>query len=140
MMLILGNGCIKKNENGNYSELDYFKFSDFGCQNDNQWSLSTNGVNYIISSQEGFDEHLIVECNPIIDFESYTLLVGNKQFSTGVSIYSEKVKENNSEVIYEVTFLTDDTYVAQVINYHVIINKPLNGKTIRITAIVKETS
>ena len=138
-VVLLGAGCDDDND-GEYTEIEFFKFSDFGCENDNSWSLNDGyeDENYIVTSQQEFDKIVNMECSPQIDFLSYTILAGSKQFSNGVSIYEEKVEENNSEIVYTVTFLTDDSTVALKVSYYVIIKKT-SAKNIRIVEVVKET-
>lgn len=138
-VILLGAGCEKEND-GEYTEIEDFKFSDFGCKNDNSWKLNAGyeDENYIITSQQKFDKIVNMECSPKIDFSIYTVLAGSKSFTTGASVYDEKVEENNSEIVYSVTFLTDDSAVALRVSYYVIIKKP-SAKNIRIVEVVKET-
>lgn len=141
LLMMVRAGCEKIYENEEYSDVEYFKFSDFGCESGNSWYLKTDyvGKNYIITSQQKFEECIAIECNPQIDFSSYVLLIGVKQFNSGASLSDEKVQENNSEIVYTVTFKEDISTVALGIPYHAIIRKPLNGKSIRIVEIVKVT-
>lgn len=140
LFFVMGAGCEKNNEDGEYAEIEFFKFSDFGCESDYSWNLKTDyiGGNHIITSQQEFEECIAIECDPKINFSSYYVLVGSKQFSSGVSIYNEKVEENNSEVVYTITFLLDDSEVAQKIMYYVIIKKPSQDKNIRIVEVIKD--
>ena len=135
--LLLGAGC--NDDDGEYTEIEFFKFSDFGCENDNQWSLNTGYYddNYIITSQEEFEEVVNMKCSVDINFSKYTLLIGSKTFATGASLYDEKVEENNSEIVYTVTFLPDDSQVALGVTYYVIIENP-SEKDIRIEEAFKE--
>jgi hypothetical protein len=139
-IFIMGAGCEKNIQEGEYSEIEFLKFSDFGCQSDNSWYLNTGcgGGNYIITSLQDFEKCVTIECNPEVNFSSFFVLVGSKQFSSGVSIYNEKVEENNLEVVYTITFLPDDSDIAQKIKYYVIIKKPSQNKNIRIVEVIKE--
>jgi hypothetical protein len=78
-----------------------------------------------------------MKCTVQIDFSNYTLLIGSKTFSTGASLYDEKVEENNSEIVYTVTFLEGYTQSTSVVNYYVIIENS-SGKDIRIEEAFKE--
>ena len=140
-ILMVRTGCEKTNENGEYADVEYFKFSDFGCETGDSWYLRPGYVvkNYIIRSQQEFEECIAIECNPQIVFSNFVLLIGVKLFNSGALLFNEMVQENNSEVIYTITFLKDESTVALGIPYHSIVRKPLNGKSIRIVEIVKET-
>jgi len=137
-VVLLGAGC--DDDDGEYTEIELYKFSDFGCENDNQWSLNTGyyNDNYIITSQEEFEEIVNLKCTVDIDFSNYTLLIGSKTFGSGASLYDEKVEENNSEIVYTVTFREDDSQATSLVNYHVVIENS-SGKDIRIEEAFKES-
>jgi hypothetical protein len=139
-VVLLGAGCEKNDENGEFIEKEFFKFSDFGCEN-KPWRLKSGYENnhYIITSQQEFEKHLESDCIPQIDFTNHTVLIGNKIFSTGIDHYDEKVEENNSEIVYTITFLTNIATVAQGVTYHVVIGNPTDrkNKNIRIVEDVK---
>lgn len=92
---------------------------------------------YIITSQGEFEEIVNMKCAVQIDFSNYTLLIGSKTFTTGASVYDEKVVANNYEIVYTVTFWPDDSFVVLEVPYHVIIDD-LSGKDIRIEEVIKE--
>ncbi len=140
-----GAGCDdddndNNDDDGEYTELEFFKFSDFGCENDNQWNLNSgyHNDNYVITSQEEFEEIVNMKCAVQIDFSNYTLLIGSKTFTTGASVFDEKVVANNYEIVYTVTFLPDESTVVLDVPYYVIIDN-LSGKDIRIEEVIKES-
>ncbi len=136
----MGAGC-EKEEAGEFIEKEFFKFSDFKCENE-PWYLESGYMNnhYIITSQQELEKYIESDCTPQIDFTNYTVIIGNKTFSTGIDHYVEKVEENNLEIIYTITFLTNIAAVAQGVNYHVVTEKPTDRKhkNIRVVEIVKD--
>jgi hypothetical protein len=68
------------------------------------------------------------------------VLLGQRGFPTGVSLYDEKLEENNAEIVYTVTFMTQLTLVAQPIQYYAIIELPTDNrkKSIRVEEIIKD--
>lgn len=141
LLLMIGSSCERNKKEGLYEEIEFLKFSDFGCGNDYSWYLNTQygDGNFVITSIKDFEKYVTIDCNPQIDFSNYTLLIGVKQFNSGASLYEEKVEENNSELVYTIIFLKDISTVVVGINYHVLIKKPSKDKNIRIVEIVKET-
>jgi hypothetical protein len=75
---------------------------------------------------------------PQIDFNEYVVIIGSKSFSTGVSLFDEKVEENNKKIVYTITFLTDLTMVASGAKYHAVLKKPSDKKEIKVVEIVKD--
>ena len=126
---LIGAGCEKNDEIEKFTEKEFFKFSDFGCANE-PWHLMPEYVNnhYVITSQQELEKYIESDCIPQIDFANYTVIIGNKMFSTGIDHYDEKVEENNVEIVYTVTFLTNIAAVAQGVTYHVIIENPTGRK------------
>jgi hypothetical protein len=138
---LMGAGCEKEEEAGEFIEQEFFKFSDFGCENE-PWHLKSGYANnyYIITSQQELEKYTESDCIPQIDFANYTVLIGNKMFSTGIDHYDEKVEENNAEIVYTVTFYTNIAAVAQGVTYHVVIENPTGrkNKNVRIVEDVKD--
>ncbi len=137
-IVLLGTGCEKDEDNSEYTEIEFFKFSDFGCENDNQWSLNSGyyNDNYIITSQEEFEEIVNMKCSAQIDFSNYTLLVGSRVYGVGSSLYNEKVEENNSKIVYTVTIQIEGTQSTSLTKYYVIIENS-SGKDIKIEKVTK---
>ncbi|MDE5423110.1 hypothetical protein L3073_12900 [Ancylomarina sp. DW003] len=136
----LGVGCDKSKGDSEFVKKDFLKFSDFGCK-DVLWNLKPeySGSHYIISNQSELEEYITSECIPQIDFTKYIVLIGNKHFTTGTSLYDEKVEESNSEIVYTVTFLTNEAAVVIGVNYHVVIERSSINKNIKIIETTKNS-
>jgi hypothetical protein len=138
-VVILGAGCEEDEEIVELSEKGFLKFSDFGCENI-VWNFKAGNSNsyYTVNSQQELSNYINSDCNPQIDFNKYFVIIGSKSFPTGVSLFDEKVEENNKEIVYTITFLTDDTFVASGAKYHAVIKKPSGKKEINVVEIVKD--
>ena len=136
---LIGAGCEKEEEIGAFSEKEFLKFSDFGCEN-SAWNFKPGYYNnyYTINSTQELSNYINSDCIPQIDFNEYFVIIGSKSFTTGVSLFDEKVEENNIEIVYTITFLTDDTFVASGAKYHAVIKKPSGKKEIKVVEIVKD--
>lgn len=134
-------GCEKSDENQEFSEKKFFKFSDFGCENI-PWHLKQGFANnhYVITSQQELEKYIEIDCSPQIDFTKYIVILGSKSFTTGATIYNESIEESSSKIIYTVTFLTDISTVAIGLSYHVVIKKtPEEGdKNIKFIENIKQ--
>ncbi|SHI82159.1 hypothetical protein SAMN05444280_106116 [Tangfeifania diversioriginum] len=135
---LLMSGC-EKEEDEELTEIELLKFSDFGCEN-YTWNFKPGYSNnyYIINSQQKLSVYINSDCMPQIDFNEYVVIIGSKSFTTGVSLFEEKVEENNKKIVYTITFLTDLTTVASGAKYHTVIKKPSNKKEIKVVEIVKD--
>jgi|GEM_PF-2996329 len=142
LLSLMGAGCDdndNRNSDDELIEKEFYKFSDFGCESIFWYMKSEYEQNhYVISSQQELEGYIESGCIPQIDFSKYIVIIGNKRFTTGVSSYDEKVEENNSEIIYTITFLTNITAVAQGVNYHTVIEKPKNweNKNVRVVEFI----
>jgi len=140
ILLVALAGCKKDDKNGGFVEKEFLKFSDFGCDN-GLWRLKPNyaGHYYIISTMPELQEHVMSDCVPSIDFTKYVVLIGIKSFTTGASLYDEKVEERETEIVYTVTFKTNNATVLGSVSYHVVIEKPKDSdpKNIRIVEQIK---
>lgn len=134
---LLGTGC-EKEEDEELTEIELLKFSDFGCEN-YTWNFKPGYSNnyYIINSQQELINYINSDCMPQIDFNEYVVIIGSKSFTTGVSLFDEKVEENNKKIVYTITFLTDLTMVASGAKYHAVI-KTSDKKEIKVVEIVKD--
>lgn len=143
LFALIGAGCekekVKDEEPGESSPKEFFKFSDFGCGN-LIWNFKVGYSNnyYVINSQQELSSYMNSDCIPQIDFNIYFVVIGDKRFSTGVSLFEEKVEENNKEIVYTVTFLTHLTTVAQSVKYHAVIKKTYDKKEIKVIEFVKD--
>lgn len=135
LLIIFCIGCEKEEV---FNELELKKFSDFGCEAIIWYLKPGNTKNhYVINSQSELDNILETDCQPQIDFDKYTLIVGTKSFTTGATLQEENILESNSEITYTITFLTDISMIAMGVRYHAIIEK--NRKKINVVEIVKES-
>lgn len=141
LLSLMGAGCEKDEEIEKFTEKEFFKFSDFGCENE-PWHLKSEYVNnhYIITSQQEFEKYIESDCTPQIDFTKYLVIVGSKSFTTGASIYKENVEENATKLVLTITFLKNISTVAIGLSYHVVIKRKLgeNDKSVEVIEIVKE--
>jgi hypothetical protein len=144
LLFVYGSGCKKDEDPGLLVEKQILKFTDFECSNVSwQFKPGYSGVApnyYIASSQQELEKYITINCIPQIDFSRYVVLLGQRGFPTGVSLYDEKLEENNAEIVYTVTFMTQLTLVAQPIQYYAIIELPTDNrkKSIRVEEIIKD--
>jgi hypothetical protein len=144
VLFMMGTGCEKEKEKdpGEFTEKQILKFSDFGCSNIflKPAYIRNYHNHYVVTSQKSLEKYTYTtsDCIPQIDFSKYIVIIGSRGFSTGVSLYNEKAEENNVEIVYTVTFLTNDATVALGIQYHAVIEKPSGQKNIRVVEIVKD--
>jgi hypothetical protein len=136
-VILFGTGC--EEDEGEFLEIEFLKFNDFGCENFT-WNFKTGYYNnyYVINSQIELNRYINSECIPQIDFKEYVVLIGSKSFTSGVYLIHEKVEENNKVIVYTITFLTDDTTVPSGAKYHAVIKKPTGKKVIKVVEIVKD--
>jgi len=136
--VMLAFGC-EKEEDEELTEIELLKFSDFGCEN-YTWNFKPGYSNnyYIINSQQELSNYINSDCMPQIDFNEYVVIIGSKSFTTGVSLFDEKVEGNNKKIVYTITFLKNDATVASGAKYHAVIKKPSNKKEIKVVEIVKD--
>ena len=135
---LFGSGC-EKEEDEELTEIELLKFSDFGCEN-YSWNFKPGYYDnyFVISSQQELSNYINSDCTPQIDFNEYVVIIGSKSFTTGVSLFEEKVEENNKKIVYTITFLTDFTMVASSAKYHAVIKKTSDKKEIKVIEIVKD--
>lgn len=138
IIILTAFSCEKEKEDeSDFGLIEIKKITDFGCD-DCSIILKPEYVNngyYIIYSENEFNKYVKYvtgENIPTIDFEKYFLIIGVKQFSSGVEILKEKAEENNIEIIYYVTFLTNDSTVALSVGYHAFFEKPIKEKVVRV--------
>jgi hypothetical protein len=136
VLLVALVGCKKDDK---FVEKEFLKFSDFGCDNGLYLKPNYVGHYYIISTMPELQEHVMSDCIPTIDFTKYVVLIGIKSFTTGASLYSEKVEESETEIVYTVTFDAFETTVPMGVPYHVVIEKSKDSghKNIRIVELIK---
>ncbi len=138
-LFIMGAGCEKVGYPGEFIEKPFLKFSDFGCPNEG-WHIRSGYTNnhYIVNSQQKLEKYITSDCVPKINFSKYNVIIGSIVFTTGASLYDENLEENNEEIVYTVTILTDISLVVGGVKYHVVIGKPSGEKNIRVEVIVKD--
>jgi hypothetical protein len=141
LLFIIGVACLKKKEANTEKliEKQFFRFSNFGCTNV-LWNFRPgfSDDHYIVNSQQELENYISIDCVPQIDFSKYFMVIGQKSFTTGVSRVDEKLEENDNEIVYTITILTNITAIAQGVNYHAIIEKPAGQKNIRVELIIKD--
>ena len=137
--IMMGAGCEDDIQIEDFEVKEFLKFSDFGCEN-HTWNLKPGNNNnyYIIESQDELIKYIQGECMPQIDFNKYFVIIGSKSFTTGASLFAEKVEENNVEIVYTVTFQTDFSRVIGGVKYHVVLKKANSKKDIKVIEVVKD--
>ncbi|MGQ1786522.1 hypothetical protein [Saccharicrinis sp. GN24d3] len=137
--VLMGAGCQKEYlEEDVLIPAEFYKFADFGCEH-HIWHLKMGHTNnyYIINSQEELEKYITTDCLPQIDFSEYIIILGSKSFAAGASLLHEKVEANNEELVYTVTFLTDNSAVAAGAKYHIVVPMPYN-KDIKVVEVIKD--
>ncbi|GER58784.1 hypothetical protein [Patiriisocius marinus] len=111
--------------------------TEYGCTN-TPYQLDVNLQDdfTILSSQDAFEALTESECNPLIDFETYDLIIGKQGLSNGFdSIVYQAVEDcNTNSVSLTVTFTLNATAEAPNVTYHVLVPKLINpqGTTVEI--------
>lgn len=136
-IIVLAAFSCEEKENvdaGEFELVEIKKITDFGCEDCNIKLKAeyTNNSYYVIKSQSDLTKYVTGENIPVIDFEKYLLIMGIKQFSSGVLLYEEEVKENNIQIVYTLIFRKQETTDAPLINYYVIIEKPIIDKEVKV--------
>ncbi|NOU61069.1 hypothetical protein [Marinifilum caeruleilacunae] len=114
-------------------EINFLKFTDFECE-DPIWDAKSelSDTYRVVNSNEELDEYITINCIPQIDYSKYMLIIGEKSYSYGNTLYSQKVEENNNSIVYTVIVLRSFTTVATSVQYHAIIERPRKQKEIEV--------
>ena len=78
----VGTACDNDDiEPTEYEEQEFWKFSDFGCEN-HTWHLKPEYVNnhYVIKTQDELEKHIQGDCLPTIDFNKYFVIFPLRRF------------------------------------------------------------
>ena len=140
LLSLVGTACNNDDiEPTELEEQEFWKFSDFGCEN-HTWNLKPEYVNnhYVIETQDELEKYIQGDCLPTIDFNKYFVMVGVKGFATGASLLEEKVDKNNVEIIYTLIFQIELTQATSAVKYHVVLKKPSSKKEINVIEVVKD--
>lgn len=114
--------------------------AEYGCVN-TKYTLanSVQGNNYIIIRNQA-DFNTITDspgCRPEIDFETYDLILGKKQLTSGNQSIQYQYMDNCTEKVLKVTFIQDATLVAPTVVYHALIPKLNPNEQINVETIVE---
>lgn len=114
--------------------------TEYGCVN-TKYTLanSVQGNNYVIIRNQN-DFNTITDspaCRPEIDFETYDLILGKKQLTSGNQSIQYQYIDNCTEKVLTVTFVQDATLVAPTVVYHALIPKLNPNEQINVETIVE---
>jgi len=114
--------------------------TEYGCVNTKyQLNNIVLGDNYIIiRNQNEFNNWTDdLGCRPEIDFDTYDLILGKKQLTSGNQSIQYQYMDNCTEKKLTVTFIQDATMVAPVLIYHALIPKLANNEQVVVQTIVQ---
>ncbi|MFN2422936.1 MAG: hypothetical protein ABR572_04100 [Cryomorphaceae bacterium] len=100
--------------------------AEYGCANtQNAMGIGIENDFTIISTQFWFDSLVTGFCNPIIDFDTYDLIIGRQTLSNGVDGINYSYRRACPTRRYElrVTFTLNDATVAPTVTYHILVPK-----------------
>lgn len=114
--------------------------TEYGCTNTKyQLYNIVQGDNFIIiRNQNDFDNMTDdINCRPQIDFETYDLILGKKQLTTGNQSIQYLYMDNCTGKKLTVTFFQDETLFAPTIIYHALVPKLGANETIEVETIIE---
>jgi hypothetical protein len=119
-------GSCKKDECTGEITLSYQTFEAFGgmaCEN--IINDETKGLNYVIDGQAGLES--LVECStlPVIDFDTYTLLLGSHQSEKDLTYTDQTVIRDceTKTVTYRISYESMQQDSSMLVEYHAVIPK-----------------
>ncbi len=120
------NLSCKKDECTGKITISYLTFEDYGgidCGiiiND-----QSRGVNYVIDSQAGLES--TVECTtlPVIDFETYTLLLGSYESEKDLAYRSQAIIRDceTQTLTFRISYDSEQKDSSMLVDYHAVIPK-----------------
>jgi hypothetical protein len=92
----------------------------------------------IIRNQDDFDSLVSGSCNPIIDFDTYDLVIGKKGLPNGNNTIYYKLYENceTKSLTLQVSFINSMIMIAPNLTYHSLIPKLKNGQNINVEILI----
>jgi len=99
----------------------------YGCENTKeQMNVDLNNDYIIVRSQQSFNEHVMGNCNPQIDFEVYDLVIGKKMLTTEnryIDSFLSRNCNNPNRISLQVIFYQNEATESQNLTYHALIPK-----------------
>lgn len=141
--LVFLSGCESSNSNDDCTPQALPVKSletEYGCVNTkNQLYNIVDANNFIIiRNQSDFDSKTDdINCRPQIDFDTYDLILGKKQLTSGNQSIQYQYMDNCTEKKLIVTFIQDATMVAPTIIYHALIPKLAANEQVVVETIVQ---
>lgn len=112
----------------------------YGCTNTTfGLDIEIENSYLVITSQSDYNRLVkSTTCNPLIDFNSYNLLIGKKGLSTGNSSIEYELKENSlGELDVKVKFNQNMAQNAPIVVYNVLIPKKFNSSNVKVEYQIK---
>ena len=113
---------------------------EYNCENtENLLDIDLEEAFAIITTQDEFENKVLGDCAPQIDFDSFDLLIGKKAFAQGNDSIAYQLVENCKSNVLQlsVVFLQNDTTEAPNLTYHVLLPKLEQNKTVEVTIVVQ---
>lgn len=113
--------------------------AEYGCTNTQyQMDIDLSETHTIIKNQQDFDVLVTGSCQPTIDFATYDLVIGKKQFTSGDVLIAYKLIESceTGNETLTVSFTTGVLTVAPNITYHALIPKLKDGQELNVEIVV----
>lgn len=124
-LLLLLTACPQKDEPGCFvSDVAFSNLeASYDCENTKN-TVEIDLVNsfVVIKSQEDFNALVTGDCQPIIDFETYTLIIGKQELANGNTSINYDYSNDCETNMYtlSVTFNQNETTEAPNLTYHIL--------------------
>lgn len=109
--------------------------SKYNCTN-TKYDLNLELVDdyIIIRDQANFNSLVTGNCNPVIDFSTFNMVIGKKELTTGNDSIEYNLTENceTGNLVLEVTFNQNESTEAPNLTYHRLIPKLTQGKELTV--------
>jgi hypothetical protein len=140
-ILLLTVSCKKQSTNTCDPGLVPYKslYSEYGCS----LFVDDTNINYatfvIIKNQTDFDNTIIRNCSPNIDFDIYDLVIGRKQFASGIDSIDYAIFKNceNNRIDINATVTRLDSDDAPEIVYSCLLPKLQLNEAVNVNFIIR---
>ncbi|MDX1830531.1 MAG: hypothetical protein R3342_13405 [Lutibacter sp.] len=134
------NSCNKENNCQNEILPTFSLENKYNCSNTaSQMDIQLSNDYVIIRNQSKFDNLVTGSCIPVIDFNSYDLIIGKQGLNNGLVsidyVLTRDCVTKKLELL--VTFNTDLTNVAPNVTYHALIPKLGIEETVNVETLIK---
>lgn len=134
------NFCSQENSCKNEIIPTYSLEDIYNCPNTAfQMKIELSNDFVMIRNQSDFDSLVTGSCNPLIDFNTYDLIIGTQGLSNGLASIDYVLTRDciTEKLELVVTFITDATTIAPIVTYHALIPKLGDEETVNVVTHIK---